>query len=282
MKKLLMTAGALVVCLASFAQADSTQSKKDTTIVREESDTIRIGGTIIIKKRSTTEKKEVHVMTHKKKRSGGPSTSWLAVDLGFANFRERSNYAAAAAQGMVQPGLTKDNLDLRTGKSVNVNVWLFFQRLPLVKKVVNLKYGLGVELNNYRFDNETVAFRKNPTFIALDNSYQDVRKNKLAADYVTVPMMLNFNLTPRMKYGFGFSGGLSAGYLYSSRQKIKNNDGGKFKVRDDFDLRRWKLAYVGELNLGPARLYGSYALKNMWEKGLDQRPYTVGIRLSHF
>jgi hypothetical protein len=54
------------------------------------------------------------------------------------------------------------------------------------------------------------------------------------------------------------------------------------KLRDDFDLRKWKVSYIGELNLGPVRLYGSYALKSMWEKGLDQTPYSIGLRLSHF
>ena len=153
------------------------------------------------------------------------------------------------------------------------------QRLRIVKGV-NLKYGLGLELNNYRFDDERIRFQENPTLIILDPGYKDLKKNKLAADYVTVPLMLNFNLTPDRKQGFGFSAGISGGYLYSSRQKIKNGD--VSKLRDDFDLRKWKVSYIGELNLGPVRLYGSYALKSMWEKGLDQTPYSIGIRLSHF
>ena len=82
-------------------------------------------------------------------------------------------------------------------------------------------------------------------------------------------MMLNFNFTPHRTRGFGFSAGVSAGYLYSARQKTKEGDD-KDKVRDDFELRRWKLSYIGELNLGPVKLYGSYAMDSMWEKGLDQ------------
>ena len=153
------------------------------------------------------------------------------------------------------------------------------QRLNVVKHVVNLKYGLGLELNNYRFDEKEVHFQKNPTLITLDPAYANLKKNKLAADYITVPMMVNFNFTPNKRKGFGLSAGMSAGYLYSSRQKIKGEDG-KRKLHDDFDLRSWKLSYIGELNLGPVKLYGSYALKSMWEKGLDQTPYNVGIRLN--
>jgi Outer membrane protein beta-barrel domain len=143
--------------------------------------------------------------------------------------------------------------------------------------VVNLKYGLGLELNNYRFENTQVRFHKDPTSIALDPTLTNVSKNKLAADYITVPLMLNFNFTPGHNNGFGFSAGVSAGYLYSARQKIKIA-GNKDKLHGDFDLKPWKLSYVGELSLGVVRLYGSYAFKSMWSKGLDQTPYNIGIR----
>ena len=117
----------------------------------------------------------------------------------------------------------------------------------------------------------------------LDNTVdRDYRKNKLAADYLTVPVMLNFNFTPRRKKGFGLSAGISAGYLYSARNKTKTSDEGKEKAKDDFELDRWKLSYVAELSLGPVRFYGSYALKNMYERGLDIKPYNFGFRFSNW
>jgi hypothetical protein len=145
---------------------------------------------------------------------------------------------------------------------------------------VNLKYGLGVELNNYRFE-DPLKFNTNPTQVVLDN-VKGYKKDKLAADYVTVPMMLNFNFTPHRKKNFGFSVGASAGYLYSSRQKTITNEDGKKKEHDDFDLRPWKLSYIGELSLGPVKLYGSYATQSMFEKGLDQTPYNFGLRFSNW
>ncbi len=98
------------------------------------------------------------------------------------------------------------------------------QKLNITKHVLNLKYGLGVELNNYRFDNERVQIQEDPTRFVINNDWQGFKKNKLAADYVTVPLMLNVNLTPKRSRGFGFSGGVSAGYLYSARQKTKDGD----------------------------------------------------------
>ena len=276
MKRLLLAMIALSGAMVGMAQ-DST--------AKDKADTIKVGGMIIIKDHKTGDgdKKNINVTisNHHKKKSSNISTNWWIVDIGFANLKDESNYAQAASQNFVQQGFTKDNFDLRTGKSVNVNIWMFMQKLNMVKHVVNLKYGLGLELNNYRFDDETVRFSKNPTYISLDQNLKDADKNKLAADYITVPMMLNFNFTPGRDKGFGFSAGVSAGFLYDARQKIKNG-GDKKKLHDDFDLEKWKLSYVGELNLGPVRLYGSYAMNNMWDKGLDQTPYTVGLRLSHW
>jgi hypothetical protein len=274
MKRSVLAVLAIGIALSSFAQTDSTAEK---------SDTIRVGGMIIIKKpgRNNSESREV-IISNKRKSRTNISTNWWIVDLGFANYTDETNYAAARQSGFVSQDITsEDNLKLRTGKSVNVNIWLFQQRLNLIKHAVNLKYGLGVELNNYRFDDERVRFSKNPTFVSIDQGLAGAGKNKLAADYVTIPLMLNFNLTPGRRNGFGFSAGISAGYLYSSRQKIKD-DGDKNKLRDDFNLEKWKISYIGELTLGPVRLYGSLATRSMWERGLDQTPYNVGIRFSHF
>lgn len=276
MKRTLLVCVAACLFITGFAQTDS--------IAKKENDTIRIGGMIIVRKPGNereiiTGDRKVKIPSRKYK-SENLTTNWWIIDLGYSGFNDKTNYASAAAQAFA-PGSNEDWLDLRGGKSRNVNVWFFMQRLNVISHVVNLKYGLGLELNNYFFDDESIRFQKNPTLITMDANLKDARKNKLAVDYLTVPLMLNFNFTPDKRNGFGFSAGVSAGYMYSARQKTKV-DGKKDKVHNDFDLKRWKLSYIGELNLGPVKLYGSYAFENMWDKGLDQTPYNVGFRLSNW
>jgi hypothetical protein len=274
MKTTVLVALFMGIMMTSFAQTDTTAAKADT---------IRVGGMIIIKKQGKDggESREVVIANRRRNKLTNVSTNWWILDLGFANYKDETNYVNSAFNGFTGSGVGKDQMKLRTGKSVNVNIWVFMQKLNLAKHIVNLKYGLGVELNNYRFDDERIRFSKNPTTITLDPDLANAGKNKLAADYVTLPLMLNFNFTPSRYRGFGLSAGISAGYLYSSRQKTKI-DGDKEKLKDDFNLEKWKLSYIAELSLGPVRLYGSMATKNMWEKGLDQTPYNVGIRFSHF
>jgi hypothetical protein len=276
MKRIFTLCIALCTLLTGFAQTDTTAQKTDT---------IKIGGMIIIRKpgnQNGESKKDRHIIisNNRTHHYSNVSTNWFIFDLGFANYNDQTNYTSAAAQQFA-PGSNDEQFSLRTGKSINVNIWFFMQRLNMIEHAFNLKYGLGLELNNYRYDEKQIRFHKNPTFIDLDPALASVKKNKLAADYVTVPLMLNFNFTPGHGRGFGFSAGISAGYLYSARQKTKTGSHVD-KLHDDFELERWKLSYIGELNLGPVRLYGSYALKSMWSKGLDQKPYTVGLRFSNW
>jgi hypothetical protein len=280
MKRIFTLCITLCAVLAGFAQTDTTGTH---------SDTIKVGTMIIIRKPGNYDgesKSDKHIIISNNRhyKPSNVRTNWFIFDLGFANYNDKTNYADALATGFVRAPISdKDNLKLRTIKSVNVNIWFFMQRLNLINHVVNLKYGLGLELNNYRYDNKDIRLHKNPTYLDIDQTLVDahVKKNKLAADYITVPLMLNFNFTPHYGRGFGFSAGVSAGYLYSARQKTKIGNN-RDKLHDDFDLERLKLSYVGELNLGPVKLYGSYAFKSMWSKGLDQTPYTLGIRFSNW
>ncbi|RYZ22503.1 MAG: hypothetical protein EOO16_08755 [Chitinophagaceae bacterium] len=277
MKKTLLATLATGIALCSFGQDSTRTAPADTT---SRPDTIRIGGMIIVRDGKADHSTTRSISFGNRRKNSNLSTNWFILDLGFSNIDDHTSYTASDAQAFA-PGATSDRFKLRNGKSVNVNVWVFMQKLNLVKHVVNLKYGVGLELNNYRFDNEQVHFLKSPTRIINDSSWAGVDKNKLAADYLTVPVMLNFNLTPNRKHGFGFSAGVSAGYLYSARQKIKEN-GKVDKIHGDFDLDPWKISAIAELQLGPVRLYGSSAFNSMWGKGLDQRPYNVGLRLSHW
>ena len=75
------------------------------------------------------------------------------------------------------------------------------QRINLIKHAVNLKYGLGVELNNYFFDDTRVRFSKNPTKVTHRSRLLKMQKRINWQQIISrVPMMLNFNFTPDKTY----------------------------------------------------------------------------------
>lgn len=283
---------ALCVALGSLFTG---QAQTDTTgrTATPQNDTIRIGGIVIVRKAGTKDRQIIHDREYRmrsRKRTEKPqnlSTNWWIFDFGFSALNDNTNYGTAAAQAYA-PGSNETWFDTKNGKSKNVNVWIFMQKLNVASHVLNLKYGLGLELNNYhferpiRFDSDPPAVPNAPV-VSLDGTQgRTYKKNKLAADYLTVPMMLNFDFTPKRRRSFGFSAGISLGYLYSARNKTITSDEGKKKAKDDFDLERWKLSYIAELSLGPVRFYGSYASKSMFERGIDITPYNFGFRFSNW
>lgn len=255
---------------------------QDSTVTKPDNDTIRVGNMVII--RSGKDRNRSYYDTTEKRfryKNQNVTTNWMVIDLGVNQINDNTNYTQAIADGFLPAGANENWFDQKAIKSTNVNVWVFMQRVNMIKHVVNLKYGLGIELNNYRYQ-EPIRYQDGEKPIVIMESI-NYKKNKLAADYITIPLMLDFNFTPNSQtHGFGFSAGVSGGYLYSSRQKTVGGPMGKHKERDDFDLHKFKIAYVGEISLGPVRLYGSYAAKSMFRNSLDQTPYSFGLRLSNW
>lgn len=292
MKSIFLTIAVCFISATIIAQTDSTKTSQ--------SDTIRIGGMVIIKKDSPDKKHSqttVSMGNNRRTKHSNISTTQFIIDFGFANWNDKTNYQSATSQGYLidKPGtispLGDNDFKLRAGKSSNVNIWVFMQRLNLIKHFVNLKYGIGVELNNYRFTSN-ISFKEggsNPYAVQNINHpfvFRDsitFSKNKLSADYITVPFMLNFITNPNNSgKGLSFSAGVSMGYLYNSRNKQISGERGKLKNHGDYGLKKWKFSYIGELGLGGIRLYGSYVPTSIFEKGFDIMPYTVGIRLSNW
>ena len=291
MKKIYLLATLCALTSITFAQTEP--AKKDSAYNPAYNDTIRIGSILIIKKNKKAKGDTTKIIAEVKKINSKKSTNYLIFDVGFANFNDNTNYAMAGSYVVNKPGAPAFNasdLKLKGGKSININIWLFMQKYALVKNNVNLIYGLGMELNNYRFrspisfkENGTIPYsggqQTNAPFVFRDSI--SFSKNKLAADYVTVPLMLNFATTKKPgKANISASFGISAGYLYSQRNKQISNERGREKNKGEYDLEKFKISYIGDIGLGPVRLYGSYSPKTIFERSLDVKPFNIGLRFT--
>jgi hypothetical protein len=298
MKHLNALAAMLLASTITFAQVDTT--KKDATV-----DTIKVGNFVIIKKNKTNaqdsaynsgrngSKGKTNITINigggnsSSKKKSNISTNWWIFDLGFANYRDQTNYPLAQAGGYLKHVGSSAKVDantnnLNTGKSSNFNIWFFMQKLNITQHKLNLKYGLGFEMYNFRYDH-SLSYRNEPVPYAFDDTI-GFTKNKLFVKYLTVPLMVNFNAKPEKKKGFSFSAGVSAGYLINSRNKQISAERGKVKTKGDFDLNPWRLAAIGEIGLGSVRLFGSYSFNALHKDvtQMEQYPYSVGVRFSNW
>jgi len=216
-------------------------------------------------------------------------TNWWIFDLGFANLIDKSPtlYWLAANPNSLSfypgPVMSPENFSLINKKSTNVNIWVVTQKLNLYQHKINLKYGLGVEMFNLRFD-KSISFREDiPTNVKFD--VIPFTKNKLLVKYLTVPVQFNFSPNPYNKKAFYASIGMSAGYLWNAKNKQISGERGKEKFRGNFNLNDWRFATIGELGVGAVRLYGSFANTNLFNQNqsfIDMQPFAVGLRFSKF
>ncbi len=291
MKQILLAGIIMLYSVVSFSQTDTTNNNNG-------SDTVQVGNFIIIRNHkeantnydSMPPRRNNYTIINipRRREYQGQSsnsrktftTNYLILDLGFANYNDKTDYSLPQTTAFVHSGLQKDDLKLITGKSSNVNIWLFMQKLNVAERVLNLKYGLGLEMFNFRYKNN-ISYNNNPDYIFQDTV--DFSKNKLYVGYATVPFMININPTPRRHSGFSLSAGVSAGYRIGSHTKQVSDERGKVKDHGDFNLAPWLFAYVAELGLGPVHLYGSYSIKPMFDNDVvKQYPYTVGLRFSNW
>ena len=307
MKNKVLTALFSIGTLFAGAQSDSSYTKTDSILVKQ--DTIKVGNFFIVKKGSEhsnpnsatvqignvtinandLDNKPVIKIERKKSAPKKISTNWWILDLGFAGNRDETNYATAVVNNNylrtfspANGAPNKQTFNLNNGKTTNVNLWFFMQKVSIVKQAIFLKYGMGMEMYNFRYDSR-VSYRKE-SFPFLYNDSISFSKNKLFAGYLSVPLMLHVNTTPGSKKGFSFSAGVSAGYLVGSRIKQKSEERGKQKYKGDFDLSPFRTALIGELGIGPVKLYGSYSLNTLHESytRIEQYPFAVGIRFSNW
>jgi len=278
--------------------------KKDTFLTVSD-DTIKVGSFNFIKSQNNNFKNNIynkegqlvlaegnfdntHISIERApKKLKNVTTNWLSFDLGYANYIDES---APIAYIMLYPGLpyskywvNSSNLKLDNRKSSNFNLWIVQQKLNLYQHKINLKYGVGFEMFNFRFE-QPVSFRNEPqkTVFIDDVTFS---KNKLFTKYLTVPVQINFQPTPNSRKGFYASIGLSAGYLVDSRNKQISAERGKQKYNGNFDLNNWRFATIGELGIGGIRLYGSYGSINLFDKNQSHFslfPYAFGLRFGNF
>ncbi len=287
MKQLLFFIAFTQCSLMAIAQKDSSSV-----------DTVHVGNFIIVKKNKGANTnannsimkdwdKTVDITIVKRNRTNNNiSTNWWIMDLGFANVRDNTDYTIAQAGTYLKTFRTQDGkpnqnaYQLNTGKSSNLNIWVFMQKRNLYKHIVNLKYGLGSEMYNYRYDSR-ISYRKDPQPFVYNDSIS-FTKNKLFLNYITVPLMLNINTNPSNHRSLNVSVGLSAGYLLQSRNKQISAERGKQKIKGDFNFEPWRIASIAEIGLGPIRFYGSYSLNKLQKDitKIDQSPYVVGVRFS--
>lgn len=203
-------------------------------------------------------------------------TSWNDFGLGLNNLMN--------SEGKLEAANGYGNMSIDPSKSINLDWKIVTQAMNLYKGKVRLVYGIGIDFNNYRFKDDIDLLTDSIPLVALDNNVTNYKKNKLVTKYLTVPVMLNFKLSPKKSdEHVHISAGANFGYLIGSHQKQVWDDSGKkkTKTKDDFNLEQFRMGYEVQFGYKNIVLFGKYFPESIFRanEGPNLRSVSAGILL---
>ncbi len=264
-----------------------TLGEDQVLIVEENGDTVKVvlgaRGISIVEGENGTEVKVLEMddfpqksYRHKSKRF---RPHYAGLEVGLNNF-------VTSDFSMVLPPEDR-YMDLNTGKSWNWNINIIDYGFGLGTDKVGIVSGLGFEFINYNFDGQN-SIRKDPDTGEIVEYVPDysgnITKSKMNMTYLTVPLLLEFQI-PAPRKRIYISAGVVGGLKLWSNTKMKYTVSGeksKEKAKGDYNLSplRWGLtARVGYRALG---FYATYYMTPLFKTGLGPElyPFNIGLAFS--
>ncbi len=220
-----------------------------------------------------------HKHKHKiKSKSGSKYEMWSGLELGVGGYLNPSNKLDLPAN--------YDFMELNYSKSITVGLNLFEKDIPIIKNYFDLATGLGFEINNYKFRNDT-RLVDNPNMLTgyVDTVVQ-LKKSKLRVSYLTVPLFFEINTGSRPSNALHLGAGVLFGYNIGSKTKtVRSDNDNTEKAKGDYHINPFKYSLMARVGFGDNMvLYANYSLVQLFEpnKGPEMYPFSVGIALIDF
>jgi hypothetical protein len=156
--------------------------------------------------------------------------------------------------------------------------WRRNHRLITGKQVdVALGTGFEVAWNNFMYQDDIELLNDNGVtdFYLLDF---DVKKAKLVVNNFNIPIMLQFGFK---ESGFRFGVGAYGGVRINSYQTFREFEGGKERVKGDYNLRKFNYGFLAEAGKDDFRLFVKYDALPLFDNNnpVNANVVSFGIRL---
>lgn len=206
-------------------------------------------------------------------------------------------------------GREYDYLTLRYEKSIAVNLNIFEQNIPFNKdKNMGLVTGIGLSWNNYRFSQQTYLTPDSSEVYGFFMDGVSVRKSKLTAMYITVPVIFEIQTKSSRWKMFHFAvGGLVSARVRTHTKIYFNEPSREYKLYDprtesyvdrtfqspgstnrnivkqynSFYLPPFKFDATVRIGYSIVNLFATYSLNTLFQKdrGPELYRWTAGIML---
>ena len=215
----------------------------------------------------------------RRRRKNYNTVDFLAFDLGVTNYYNDNNFGVDA--------INNPDLEVRAFRP-GAHVALHF--LPTTvslfgRGAVNIKTALTIDWTQYYFT-EDIQLLPDMDTLTWNVTGIDYDRNKLTTRYAQIPLLLNFDTNPGSDDGFSFSVGGYAGFLWGAKTKQVSDAEGKEKVRDEFNVNRFRYGLTARVDLAWLDIYFNLNMSQVFEenedRGINAQSFTVGINIIDF
>lgn len=197
---------------------------------------------------------------------------WAGIEFGLNNYLTADN-------SLILP----DNIDymsLHSGKSYNFNANIAQTSLGLARRI-GFVTGLGINWNNYRFDGNNNIIKSETGVIEEYDPETLLKKSKFSTLYLTLPLILEFQIPADHNHLNIAAGPVGAVKLYSYSKMIFE-EGDKVRSEDDFSLNMLRYGATVRIGYENIQIYGTWYHTPLFTEGkgpggIDLYPFEIGI-----
>ena len=195
------------------------------------------------------------------KKNGRPilGITFSRIDLGFSKIMDEGSFT-----------LSPENQDFkyRAGKTLNFGFDVL-QAGYRFNRTFRIYASGGFDWNYYRLKNN-IVFKENTTPLAwetIDKEDVDYRKNRLTSTYLRVPLAFEF----RGRHKTFFSAGPEWSFLLKGTQRLKSDEFGKQKFKDDYNFSQMRFGAFARAGVKDFGVYAKYYFTDIFENSPQQQ-----------
>jgi hypothetical protein len=197
---------------------------------------------------------------------------WAGLEFGFNNY--------VTSQTTLDLPSDINYMSLNSGISNNFN--LNFGQLSFgFNRHIGIVTGLGINWNNYKFDGNYNIQKLPDGTIDSVSPEAKLEKSKLATVYMTLPVMLEFQIPVdhhHLNVAAGFIGAIKLG----SHTRMVYENGGEIKRYSDYSLNLLRYGATARIGYQNFQIYGTYYATPLFQAGkgpggYDLYPFEIGF-----
>jgi hypothetical protein len=156
----------------------------------------------------------------------------------------------------------RPDLQLNSTRCSMLGFTPFGKEVEIISDRLRLAAGLGFQFESYAFD-KNVRLTDAPYLQGIEDTVRDYRKNTLNVNYVTLPVVLQFNTKRNLEKPFHIAVGAIAGYRLGSNMTYKWSEDGRRqreRLRNDYALEPYRLSAIAQIGIGNSVIWAQYDL----------------------